>query len=1703
MKWSQSCVTVCLFVSATVQQRIVREPDASALGKGPLWLDSCQCHDNDSVNMVMMMQHSPLQLSTFEKTLLAVSDPRSPDYGQHMTQADVTDLMAPPNEHLNAVLEWINAMGPINASVGVHTDIISVDVPAWKTMRGLPGRVTVCMASACPQALCGEHPCRDSVGFHAPTQTYTQPPNRCCPTFAALDAFARQDANPPPVQLAPFPTLGVKADTFWSAIGGVFTLFMVFSLMLPVTNAINSLVLEKERKIREGMFIMSLRKSAFYHLVVLVMASWRVRARFGTWISRRRPSLVRRTDRSFSLLFCCLSWSAALQIPPAMMFPEDAFARVRSRLVSDAAERGVPTVASVSSTAAILRNGTQVSVGGSVTLASGATWTLTAVAPPQSAVFETVSFSPRMSGAEVWAVCPLGEAAADVFVKPVGGPLYTTPFPRGGASATRQAAALLYPFQGIPANYWRDVLASPTADVLADALVAAIDRSNGTSAMGYGSVAAMLPRLTGQVGEAAQDRRHTGGPSFVSAPSSQRWWQVRQTGTVELGAAGWPVPTLARVHGGFDPSPGFARPDVACEWPNHDGPAPLRGPECEHVAARLDGWLPVINQGFRNSNTGELAEQLVFASGDLLFLANRSGSCPPSPSSASPCHWRLWRFFATTAGEPAVLQATPTVVFITAMISVAKDARQFLAGTVLEEGVISTPEPVLVDAARAGLVLARSAYTNLHPHYGVGPSYYASKNDAFPPTTLATAQAMADVGMVDGAAARLGYYLHSFVSNITGRIQYYGPAISEYGQLLATAAHVALLLDSPVAGARSAPPGRAWLTGVIGPLGAIVTRLVALQANATSGANRPRSGGMLWGCPEADLCNLAIGRGYFFSSSLWAGRGLAALADAAGILGLGAAGGGVLGNNTIAGVQAVANQLLRDTSAAARTVYNQTTGWLPPCVGCPGAGVPFANMTASPLASYTNYRFWPEAMSSGMLPSGMAAGIARYRRSHGGEILGMTRFLRWMDDWPLPGVVLSRLDSDAQQQGSRYAMTLLAHVSHHSSRGTYTAYEQSNYADNRADNCVPSQLIAPLLLTHMFVHAATLSMQIRSSTLMLHLGCPRHWLLDGFAIQNVPVRMGATRASVGTLLSSRANSSSGTVVSTCVLRVATALAPRGQPAESGCTCAVRMWCGAAANSGADKSVTVNGRVWDASNIDESAGDGTCIIRNVPCMPPGIARADEKRQDSSVSLQVVNTTIEVTAKPTPKPTPKPPRPPSPPIPPVPTKPMLCACSSRSACLPISTPPRARNFFACLDDGGPPGDKDNWAEALDWSIVTHVIRNTQHPLLIGAQGHVVINDPAWPTSGGDAVLCVAHALGVRVLADVDPIAQDCPGGNALQTADMLRNSTAIRVAAREIAAWVSAAGYDGVSFDWEGLNNGAWTVEFEREVGAGLVSLVRQTRAALRLHNPNAQVAFAVGTNNNAWANASYPLGLLAAPGAADWLFVMGYDSRHRNTDAGPSSPLTFLTRTIATIVSPTKQDRVMPITAAVAAPNWGVDPSKVVLGLGWYGYTYRCMDPVPSPLPSNPIYAPGMPTRPNCSAGVAPTGAFPVPCCSPWPPVSYSAAREFEALLADTNGSASSRNLTCSGKVWDERSASVVFECRDPGEHGARFQSWFDDANATAIKAALARRFGLGGFGIWTAGNVPTGAIGTSYWEAIAQNYLMKIEETGANDGTDV
>lgn len=280
-----------------------------------------------------------------------------------------------------------------------------------------------------------------------------------------------------------------------------------------------------------------------------------------------------------------------------------------------------------------------------------------------------------------------------------------------------------------------------------------------------------------------------------------------------------------------------------------------------------------------------------------------------------------------------------------------------------------------------------------------------------------------------------------------------------------------------------------------------------------------------------------------------------------------------------------------------------------------------------------------------------------------------------------------------------------------------------------------------------------------------------------------------------------------------VVRVGTAAARSGSGVAT--ICSVRLL---PADGRTSYAVQVNGKPW--SDLDRAHG----IVRNVPCVP---TEAD--------SVAVTSILIEA--------------PPPHDFPPQPTVPPRCNCSTEHECVFITRPAQRRNVFAYLDDGGPEDDRDNWETAVNWTVTTHVIRNTHHPLLIAKDGDLILNDADWPCS---KMLCTAHSNGARVLADVDPLGFDAHHTNpAMEEATFLRNSTAISRAALRIADFISAAGFDGVAFDFEGLSVGSWSLQFEHEVGDGLVCLMKETRAAIRVKNPSAEVTFAVAANSNPW------------------------------------------------------------------------------------------------------------------------------------------------------------------------------------------------------------------------------------------------------------
>lgn len=341
---------------------------------------------------------------------------------------------------------------------------------------------------------------------------------------------------------------------------------------------------------------------------------------------------------------------------------------------------------------------------------------------------------------------------------------------------------------------------------------------------------------------------------------------------------------------------------------------------------------------------------------------------------------------------------------------------------------VDTGHPFLDLSVKVGLAHVDATFQGDHPKYGV-KGYANGQHDSFPPVIIATVDALSAWGLMDRAARLLTYWLNTFVRR-DGAIDYYGASIGEYGQLLETAA---VLVE------RRGPDK--WWDVCFGPLGRLAGHLLRLRLEAET------EDGLIAGSPEADERDQV---GKYFHNNAWAARGLrrwSALGEK----------GGAASATPVREMRRAADALAEDTLRAIRGTWPEDPAdwWLPPMaepVERPDS------MTATRLASYTNYRYWPELLSSGLLPPDMANRIVEARLSAGGQFCGMTRFSDWLDDWPLADHLYALWNLGRERD---FLLSLFGHVACHQAENHLTAYEQVTFPPGRekAAYCLPCQLV--------------------------------------------------------------------------------------------------------------------------------------------------------------------------------------------------------------------------------------------------------------------------------------------------------------------------------------------------------------------------------------------------------------------------------------------------------------------------------------------------------------------------------------------------------------------------------------------------------------------------------------------------------------------
>ena len=421
--------------------------------------------------------------------------------------------------------------------------------------------------------------------------------------------------------------------------------------------------------------------------------------------------------------------------------------------------------------------------------------------------------------------------------------------------------------------------------------------------------------------------------------------------------------------------------------------------------------------------------------------------------------------------------------------------------TEAKEGAeFSLPEAELARIAHGTAAIAATTATAEHAHYG--HRFYGKElHDNFPPNYIWTLETLIALGRHEKARDVFRHFV-KYVLRGDGRINYrqgyrliFGASAAEYGMLLYLFWQYRDILG-------------------VGALGKTeMRRLCGMGDEICSHiAPCPECDGLLLVsmCAEADT-NERIHA--YLNNNLWAIRGLFALAD----------------------LSLDADQRYRETAALleknVRTAIERCKArgtrfgdLVPFRIGYPATPMTLSRCedTYAPLGeeehrayfstlwvredvavfqdiaenSFANYRYYPEMLSSMLLTPAEGDAIVAMREALGGEMLGMTRLLNRIDDWPVAQYARYLLETE---RIDKYLLLLYAHAAHHGIPALATYYEQVT-ADGavKAFDCLPSLLTVPLLLSRIFAYEP-----IGGGSLRLLSALPKEWLKKPFAARRI------------------------------------------------------------------------------------------------------------------------------------------------------------------------------------------------------------------------------------------------------------------------------------------------------------------------------------------------------------------------------------------------------------------------------------------------------------------------------------------------------------------------------------------------------------------------------------------------------------------------
>ena len=422
------------------------------------------------------------------------------------------------------------------------------------------------------------------------------------------------------------------------------------------------------------------------------------------------------------------------------------------------------------------------------------------------------------------------------------------------------------------------------------------------------------------------------------------------------------------------------------------------------------------------------------------------------------------------------------------------------------------PESKLEHVVNGTQMFCATTFSGDHAHYG--HHYYGQEiHDNFPPNYLWTLEMCCLFGRTDWARG-MWRHLTEYVLTSEGRFCYrqgddelYGASATEYGQLLYLLCRYKDVFDYAH-----------WDTAVWEKVVGMGKLLLGHCEERDVFPGKT----LVYMCAEADT-NTRVHA--YVNNNLWSIRGLNALAE-------------LLGGNEDARIFADMAKTLQDSVnilLADLSVCDERFGKLPPFrfdyTPTP-ANLSDCLDTFSPMSeeewtqyrrpigareqsraqdvlenTYANYRYYPEMLSAMLLDQESADAVVKLRETLGGECLGMTRFRKNLDDWPVLHYARYLIENG---HIDKYLLLLYAHTCHHGHPDLMCYYEQVD-ANGKiyAPDCVPSLLTTPIMAAWAFAYEP-----VNNDALYLLSALPKAWFYEGASAEGIGLTDGEVSVSV-------------------------------------------------------------------------------------------------------------------------------------------------------------------------------------------------------------------------------------------------------------------------------------------------------------------------------------------------------------------------------------------------------------------------------------------------------------------------------------------------------------------------------------------------------------------------------------------------------------